>query len=74
MTAKPKSMVPVSMLACICQRCGHHWLPKDPDHKPIKCPFCSCKGWDRPYSYKTYRGREHSLKVLQEEVSDETRS
>lgn len=33
-----------------CTRCGHKWMPRNPDKKPKVCPNPKCKSpyWDRP--------------------------
>jgi Zn finger protein HypA/HybF involved in hydrogenase expression len=28
-----------------CQNCEYEWLPKHPDHEPVKCPECQSKKW-----------------------------
>jgi predicted Zn-ribbon and HTH transcriptional regulator len=37
----------VQLLGCRC-RCGHEWLPRDPNDKPRVCPRCKSANWDRP--------------------------
>ena len=41
---KPIGMV--QLLGCRC-RCGHEWLPREPE-KPRVCPKCKSANWDRP--------------------------
>ena len=47
----PIGMVP--LLGCRC-RCGHTWLPREPE-KPRVCPKCKSPNWDRPkkWSWKS---------------------
>jgi len=37
-----------TVVAFICERCGHEWLPRDPDDPPRRCPACKSPYWDRP--------------------------
>jgi predicted Zn-ribbon and HTH transcriptional regulator len=37
----------VLLTGCRC-RCGHEWLPRDPNDKPRVCPKCKSPNWDRP--------------------------
>lgn len=37
-----------TVLAFICERCGHEWIPRDPDDPPRRCPSCKSPYWDRP--------------------------
>ena len=39
--------VPITMKKLECYRCGHKWWPKDPEKRPMKCPFCSIRTWDK---------------------------
>lgn len=29
-----------------CQRCGHQWVPMQPNYKPITCPKCKSPFWE----------------------------
>lgn len=40
--------VKCTVLAFICERCGHEWIPRDPDEPPRRCPACKSPYWDRP--------------------------
>lgn len=33
-------------------RCGHQWLPRDPNDKPRVCPKCKSPNWDRAKKVK----------------------
>lgn len=68
-TIKRVALQKVTLLVCVCQKCGHNWLPKV--ERPKKCPFCSNPNWDVGYKYKTYGGKEHSPGVSEEGVSEE---
>lgn len=41
----------VPLVGCRC-RCGHEWLPRDPDDKPRVCPKCKSANWDRPKKFE----------------------
>lgn len=41
-----KTIGMVPLLGCRC-RCGHEWLPREPE-KPRVCPKCKSANWDRP--------------------------
>lgn len=41
-----KAIGMVPLLGCRC-RCGHEWLPREPE-KPRVCPKCKSANWDRP--------------------------
>jgi hypothetical protein len=42
----PDGLGVVLMWGCRC-RCGHKWLPREPD-RPRVCPKCKSANWDRP--------------------------
>jgi len=48
---KPLEIGMVMLLGCRC-RCGHEWLPRDPDDKPRTCPKCKSANWDRPKKFE----------------------
>ncbi len=50
---KPIGMVPLTGCRC---RCGHEWLPRDPDDKPRVCPKCKSPNWDRPKKFERKQG------------------
>ena len=33
-----------------CERCGHEWIPADPNKEPLTCPNPKCRSpyWNRP--------------------------
>ena len=31
-----------------CERCGHEWVPREPDREPRVCPRCKSPYWNRP--------------------------
>jgi len=33
---------------CKCERCGHVWLPRQPQKKPIACAKCKSAYWSIP--------------------------
>lgn len=41
-------MSTVKVDAYKCDRCGHVWLPRDPDKRPISCAKCKSAYWDTP--------------------------
>jgi len=34
----------------ICERCGHEWIPRDPETEPRNCASPKCKSpyWNKP--------------------------
>lgn len=32
---------------CICDQCGHKWLPDDDDKEPERCAKCKSRTWNR---------------------------
>ena len=38
---------PIKVMGFKCQRCGHKWIPHDPDKPPRTCPKCKSPFWDR---------------------------
>ena len=47
---KPLEIGQVMLLGCRC-RCGHEWLPREPE-KPRVCPKCKSANWDRPKKFE----------------------
>ncbi len=47
--------VPITIMGCRCERCGHEWVPRDPEREPRVCPKCNSMHWDRrPTPATTY--------------------
>lgn len=40
------------MKICACNRCGHEWRPHDGRRRPVTCPNCKSRRWDKPRVYK----------------------
>jgi predicted Zn-ribbon and HTH transcriptional regulator len=38
---------PIKVMGFKCQRCGHEWVPHDPENPPRTCPKCKSPFWDR---------------------------
>lgn len=38
---------PIKVMGFRCQRCGHAWVPHDPDKPPVTCPKCKSPFWDK---------------------------
>jgi predicted Zn-ribbon and HTH transcriptional regulator len=55
MKSNIKEIGMVFLRGCRC-RCGHEWLPRNPEEKPRVCPRCKSPNWDRPK-----RGRQKKL-------------
>lgn len=34
---------PITLPACVCQRCKHRWIPRIRD--PVQCPKCKSARW-----------------------------
>ena len=49
-TAEAVTMGKVKVDAYKCERCGHIWLPREPNRnrKPILCAKCKSAYWDIP--------------------------
>lgn len=47
-----------------CRRCGHSWMPRVEGRKPLACPNCNSRAWDRyrmhqvPLYVMDYRGQD----------------
>lgn len=41
-----------------CERCGHEWIPRNKEEKPIICPKCKSPYWDKPK--KSKKGKNHN--------------
>lgn len=59
--------VPITVMGFRCERCGHEWVPRDPEATPKVCPKCKSPYWDRPnrkplLSYAEFR--DQTQKVL----------
>ena len=51
--SKEKDEIGIVMLQGRCRcRCGHQWLPRDPNDKPRVCPKCKSPNWDRPKQFE----------------------
>ena len=39
-------------------RCGHVWVPNNPQSevRPRVCPKCKSPNWDRPYQFRRVNG------------------
>ncbi len=35
------------MKKCKCLRCDHEWYPRVPNGKPVMCPACKSRVWDK---------------------------
>ena len=48
----PVTTIEVPKLRCM--RCGHEWIPRNPDKLPKNCanPKCNSPYWDRPRRVK----------------------
>jgi predicted Zn-ribbon and HTH transcriptional regulator len=55
-SASSKEIGVVLLKGCRC-RCGHEWLPRDPDEKPRVCPKCKSPNWDRPRQFERKNGK-----------------
>jgi len=33
-----------------CKKCGHKWIPRNPDKLPVRCPNLKCQSanWNKP--------------------------
>ena len=40
--------VPITVMGYRCERCGHEWVPRAPEHEPKVCPKCKTPYWDQP--------------------------
>ncbi len=40
--------VPITVLGYRCERCGHEWVPRDPEQEPKVCPKCKTLYWNQP--------------------------
>ena len=40
--------VPITVMGYRCERCGHEWVPRDPEQAPRVCPNCKSPYWDQP--------------------------
>ncbi|MEK7352938.1 MAG: hypothetical protein AABZ77_00330 [Chloroflexota bacterium] len=55
--------VPITVMGCQCERCGHEWLPRGENLEPKVCPKCKSPYWDKPkkeltpMSYEGFRDR-----------------
>ena len=48
--------VKITMEGFKCERCGHEWIPRNPEDHPRVCPKCKSPYWDKPR--KNNKGRE----------------
>ncbi len=35
-----------NIIEYICSKCGWKWKPKNPNKKPIACPYCKSYHWN----------------------------
>src|SRR5687767_1699147 len=40
--------VPITVMGCQCERCGHEWIPRDLAVEPEACPACKSPYWNKP--------------------------
>ena len=45
--SKDQEIGMVHLLGCRC-RCGHEWLPRKLKGRPVECPECKHRHWDKP--------------------------
>jgi len=45
-------MVVLGLKGWKCQRCGHEWLPRKKEEKPVVCPKCKSPYWNRKSKQK----------------------
>jgi hypothetical protein len=50
-SAQAKDIGVVMLRGCRC-RCGHEWLPRGADQRPLTCPKCKSPRWDKPKKFE----------------------
>ena len=40
--------IPITVMGCSCDRCGHEWIPRDYENDPAVCPKCKSPYWNKP--------------------------
>lgn len=46
--SSPVAIIKKTVLAYVCERCDHEWIPRNETALPKVCPFCKNPNWNKP--------------------------
>jgi len=55
--------IPITIMGCKCERCGHEWFPRNEKREPIVCPNCKSPYWNIPKKQIPMSYEEFSEKI-----------
>lgn len=64
--------IPITVMGCKCERCGHEWFPRNEKREPKVCPNCKSPYWNVPKKQIPMSYEEFSEKIKTVLISSST--